>query len=77
MTLQVREHNGVKIITDDQNPRIYRTEYRCFECGLWIDQDDVVWIDPKTGRATTGDEGKPFHIDCAPEEENYEDEKNN
>ena len=75
MTIQIKEYNGVKVTSDDTNPRIYSTEYKCYECGLWVDQDDAVWIDPKTGIATTGDEGKPYHIDCAPEEENYDDSK--
>jgi len=28
--------------------------------------DDAVWVNPKTGEATTGDEGKAYHVSCAP-----------
>ena len=54
---------------DDANPRVFRDEYKCAECGEWVDQENVVWVNPATGEASTGDAGRPFHEGCAPEEE--------
>lgn len=45
----------------------------CFECHKGIDEEDVVWIDPSTGDATTSDKGKPFHVECAPAQHKEED----
>jgi hypothetical protein len=40
--------------------------YKCAECGKQVDSEDTVWIDPKTGEATTGEKGNPYHVECAP-----------
>ena len=44
--------------------------YSCRACVETIEEDDVVWIDPTTGKAST--EGYPYCVSCAPEEKNYE-----
>jgi hypothetical protein len=44
-------------------------EEMCFDCGQLIEENAVVWADPVTGRATTKEEGKPFHPGCVPDEE--------
>jgi len=53
---------------DEFSGRIYRVEWKCAACGEWESEEEVVWIDPQTGEATTSDRGSPFHVDCAPEE---------
>jgi hypothetical protein len=40
----------------------------CRACGRVVDVEDAVWIDPSTTKATTGDNGAPYHVECAPEE---------
>lgn len=39
---------------------------RCYECRKPIAEEDEVWVDPQTRKATT--DGEPFHVACAPEE---------
>ena len=46
--------------------------YKCHECGEDIEEDEVVWVDPDTGEATTGDSGRAYHVECAPEETDYD-----
>ena len=49
--------------------------YTCYECGAPVDEDDTVWIDPASRQATTGDDGRSYHVECAPgelEEEPYD-----
>ena len=74
MSVQIQNSQSGKhrSIFDSENPRAFRDEYKCEECGEWMDQDEVVWVNPATGEATTGDEGQPFHDCCAPEEYEYE-----
>lgn len=36
----------------------------CAECGKSVSEDDTVWIDPVTTKATMT--GKPYHVGCAP-----------
>lgn len=68
MTIQIDERKNYRQIFDDMNPRIYQEQWKCANCGKWIDAEEVVWIDPETGDATTSEMGKPFHVDCAPEQ---------
>ena len=42
--------------------------HACFGCRQAVEEDETVWIDPKTGAATTGKDGQPFHVGCAPEQ---------
>jgi hypothetical protein len=51
---------------DELNQYICMTEYRCFVCKKWVDEEDIVWIDPQTLKITTKDMGKPYHIKCTP-----------
>lgn len=37
------EKKTVKVITDSENPRIYKKEIKCSVCGNWTDEDDVYW----------------------------------
>ena len=55
------------IHTNEFSGRAYVT-YVCTACGKDVDADDAVWVNPDTGEATTGDNGKPYHVDCAPPE---------
>jgi hypothetical protein len=66
MTIQVDERENVREITDNFNPRIYSREFKCHACGEWVEEDDTVWIDPITCKATM--EGAPYHVSCAPGE---------
>ena len=59
------------IYINEFSGRAYTTHI-CAACGKEIDDDDTVWVDPSTGEATTGDRGQPFHVDCAPEEQDYD-----
>ena len=45
------------------------TYYKCAECGEWMDEDEVVWVDPTTGEASTSEKAKPYHDCCAPNQE--------
>jgi hypothetical protein len=45
--------------------------YHCECCGNMVHVDDAVWINPNNGQATTGDEGRPYHVHCAPEQHTY------
>ena len=69
MALRVEESGNVRTLSDDMNPRIYSQEYRCKGCGLWVAEDETVWIDKYTGNASTGDNSEPWHVDCAPEQD--------
>lgn len=40
--------------------------YICAECGVKIDLEEEVWVDPATGEATMS--GEPYHVECAPNE---------
>lgn len=66
MTIQVVERKKVREIFDEFNPRASLIQYKCHECGEWVDEDDTVWIDPKTHNATM--EGAAYHVSCAPGE---------
>jgi hypothetical protein len=44
------------------------TKLICWDCKTEIEKNDEVWIDPVTTKATTSDEGKPYHVMCAPNE---------
>lgn len=46
--------------------------FLCWECGIPVDEDDAVWVDPFTGEATTGESGAPYHVPCAPAQEGEE-----
>ncbi len=38
----------------------------CQGCGLFIaDGDAVNWLNPRTGDATSGDGGRPYHSSCS------------
>lgn len=39
----------------------------CFQCAALVAEDEVVWIDPDSGR-TTVEFGEPHHVACAPDE---------
>ena len=45
--------------------------YTCRECREDVTEDEVLWIDPETSVATT-ETGVPFHVECAPEEADYD-----
>ena len=40
---------------------------KCVECVDEFNDDDIVWIDPITTKATMT--GKPYCVRCAPEEQ--------
>jgi hypothetical protein len=68
----IQERDYIRTISDEFNPRIFITEYKCHECGQWVDSDDTVWIDPKTRKATM--DGMPYHVGCAPGETDCEED---
>lgn len=41
----------------------------CFLCAQAVEEQDAVWVDPDTGEATTGEKGRPYHVACAPAQE--------
>ena len=64
MAIEIKENGeNRRIIYDTENPRIYREEYRCKCCGAWINEDDVVWLNPETGELTV-EKGFPYHSEC-------------
>ena len=56
----VSETGNVRMTSDEYNQRLLLVEYKCFKCGEWVAEDDVVWV---PGWA----EGNPYCVDCAPE----------
>ena len=50
--------------------RVRKLKEKCFECGTKLNEDDVVWVNPVTTKATMT--GNPYCVGCAPEEEDYE-----
>ena len=61
------------IATDPFSGRAY-CHYVCAACGADLPADDTVWVDPASGRATTGTAGIPFCVSCAPDEPEEENE---
>lgn len=59
--IQLTTNELVRTITDDANPRIHVTEYKCCACRRWVADDDTVWI-------PNWSTGQPYHLDCAPDE---------
>lgn len=53
-----------RIVSDDENPRVYREEWRCRGCGAWIALDELVWADDQ-GKVDT-DRGAPWCVSCLP-----------
>lgn len=45
----------------------------CRDCGKRIASEDAVWID-KDGNAAGPPTGEPYHVECAPEQPNYDKE---
>lgn len=60
--LKIEGNAHTRVITDDQNPRIHVVEHKCARCRFWMHEDDTVWV-------PNWSEGKPYHTDCAPAEE--------
>ena len=60
----VRGRGRRRIISDDENPRIYRGEWRCYDCGMWVASEEVVWAAPD-GELDT-DCGLPWCVSCLP-----------
>jgi hypothetical protein len=56
----------IRTIADDLNPRIYYQEFSCKGCGIWINEDGVIWADEK-GNLTM--HGNPYCDNCLPTEE--------
>ena len=67
VNIKISLDGKVKTISDDNNPRIYSTEYKCTKCGMWINSEDndLHWVDSQTGAETDG-EGDPYCGDCFP-----------
>ena len=70
MSIQITETTYVRTTIDTMNPRIHITEYKCAVCGEWIDEEDTVWLDAD-GEASTADDAKAYHLDCAPEQSSH------
>jgi len=64
--ITINEQGNCREIINDENPRAYLREWKCAECGEWLDEQDTVWINPENGIATM--EGNPYHTFCAPDE---------
>lgn len=65
MTLRIEENAHTRTTTDDANLRIHIVEHKCAHCLSWVHEDDTVWV-------PNWSEGKPYHMDCAPNEEGDE-----
>ena len=44
----------------------------CYECGEYVTEDDAVWVDPQTTEAKGPPDGEPYHVECAPAQEEDE-----
>jgi hypothetical protein len=56
-----------RLITDDENPRIYIEEWACVGCGRWTNHEMVVWWD-RQRRELSAITGDPFCPGCCPKE---------
>jgi hypothetical protein len=78
MEITYNENKTVRSIINSKFTNREYKEYLCPICGNWNVEDGVVWVNPETGEATTGDSGMPYCVGCAPEEdyelEDYDDE---
>lgn len=41
---------------------------RCSVCDAVLNEDEIVWVNPATGEASTGRYAEPFCVECCPEE---------
>lgn len=64
--IKVTENGFVRKVQDDMNPRIFREEFKCANCGDWVDQDEVVWV-------PDWETGQPYHVECAGDQEDYDE----
>ena len=65
--IEIKERDGIKEVYDTDNPNLYQKYFKCAECGEWVEEDETLWVNPVTGKATMR-WGKPYHDYCAPEE---------
>ena len=56
-----------RTISDDMTARIYHTEYKCFGCGTWLHEDEVIWA--TTDGVLNTDLGNAYCDSCLPKEE--------
>ena len=56
-----------RIIQDNLNGRIYNEEYKCHDCGNWINEQEVIWA-LENGELNT-EKGNPYCDECLPSEE--------
>ena len=66
LTHEYNEARTRRSTTDGFSGRTF-DESKCADCGEWMSDDEVVWINPATGETTTGEFGKPYHDYCAPD----------
>jgi hypothetical protein len=57
MAIQVSYNinRSIREVTDDQNPRIYKREVKCFARKEWEDAEDMIWVG-----------NRAYHVSCAP-----------
>ena len=55
MEIEYKSSNH-KITYDPYNPRVRMEEWKCANCGEWVHEEEVVWMD-----------GKPYHDACEPD----------
>jgi hypothetical protein len=69
MAIQINYNKDktIRTISDDENPRIYYTEYACYTCGSWLREDEVIWA--KEDGTLDTDKGNPYCDCCLPSEE--------
>jgi hypothetical protein len=65
MSVYVKEEKNRLVLGDGFANRQY-IFWRCAGCGDWIHEDDILWVEHETGKATMN--GKPYHPACAPSE---------
>ena len=66
MTTRIHETDRHRMISDDFSGRVFSEETRCTVCNEWVNDEDLVWVDPATGEASWRT-GKPYCVSCAPD----------
>jgi hypothetical protein len=50
--IELNKEGNKRTTYDDLNARIYKEEYKCNGCAIWLDEQEVIWAD-KEGNLDT------------------------
>lgn len=64
MALRIEDKGWYRVISDDLNPCLSHTEFRCHACEAWVDAEETLWV--RSNGVACALEGDPYHEACAP-----------